>query len=623
MKRFPLITAVMLTRAAFSHAQYLETTLYGPPVHTANCQADPPGNPFISYPTFDVETINNDGYLDIATGQNLKECAVGGWWYGCQNYNNGSGTSFTHSEFFQAGTSSTFNDKEIANVVFGKLRVNVPQKDLAIPRLNRTEIYHNTGNGIQGPDPVQALDGQAVDASWGPFDLDDDLHDLAVTDGAGQIWIYKNLNNGTVTSSPFATFSIPATKIALTQMDENIYVTGHTTKWDLVSISGSTLSVRLNNNNGFGTPQHIDVGSLINSFAVGDINNDGFNDVVVATWSGDTRLYLNTTVGTLESTPRWSVQNPYLWPVIVIGDMGSPGDAGRNDGWNDLVIVARYSTVRLFINQRAGNYFLGTPQQELGPSSCAAPRKVVLADLQNTGGLSVIYALNPGWYIGDPPNYGAIALYRHTGNPAPAPPKNADWTPDGSHPRIRWNPNTERDLSAYKIYRKPFGMKFFTHVATVDASQSGWTDMSSSFCSGSNCLGYNQYYVVAVDNVNNTSDPSNIVLVPQNGAQSKLGSGKESIPIAYALHAASPNPFNPSTLIKFDLPEDSHVSLSVFDVLGRKVAQLVSDTYAAGYHSVSWDASGVASGVYFARFTAMDAHGNAKFIRVSKLLLAK
>lgn len=77
-----------------------------------------------------------------------------------------------------------------------------------------------------------------------------------------------------------------------------------------------------------------------------------------------------------------------------------------------------------------------------------------------------------------------------------------------------------------------------------------------------------------------------------------------------------------SAQINFDLPEPSQVSLVVYDVLGRMVVELASISYEAGYHSATWDATNVASGVYFARFTATDASGNLKLSKVNKLLLA-
>lgn len=97
----------------------------------------------------------------------------------------------------------------------------------------------------------------------------------------------------------------------------------------------------------------------------------------------------------------------------------------------------------------------------------------------------------------------------------------------------------------------------------------------------------------------------------------------QQVPEDFALHANYPNPFNPTTTIKYDLPEDSHVSLVVYDVLGRKVAELVHGIQDAGFKSVDWNASSVASGMYLARFTAMDANGSVKLSKVMKLVLAK
>ncbi len=73
---------------------------------------------------------------------------------------------------------------------------------------------------------------------------------------------------------------------------------------------------------------------------------------------------------------------------------------------------------------------------------------------------------------------------------------------------------------------------------------------------------------------------------------------KNDIPSEIILEQNYPNPFNPSTIISFAIPENSEVSLEVFDLLGRKVANLVNERREAGYHQVNFDASRLASGVY-------------------------
>ena len=76
----------------------------------------------------------------------------------------------------------------------------------------------------------------------------------------------------------------------------------------------------------------------------------------------------------------------------------------------------------------------------------------------------------------------------------------------------------------------------------------------------------------------------------------------------YALRQNFPNPFNPSTEILFDLPEDAMVLLVVYDVLGREVARLVQEELPAGTHRVRFDAGNLPSGVYFYRIQAGDFH---------------
>jgi hypothetical protein len=89
------------------------------------------------------------------------------------------------------------------------------------------------------------------------------------------------------------------------------------------------------------------------------------------------------------------------------------------------------------------------------------------------------------------------------------------------------------------------------------------------------------------------------------------------IPAEFALHGNYPNPFNPSTEIRFDLPEAVEVSLHVYDVTGRMVARLVEGSMAAGTHRVTFDASGLSSGLYLYRIQA------GRFTQVRRMILVK
>jgi hypothetical protein len=95
-----------------------------------------------------------------------------------------------------------------------------------------------------------------------------------------------------------------------------------------------------------------------------------------------------------------------------------------------------------------------------------------------------------------------------------------------------------------------------------------------------------------------------------------ISSHKPNTPAAFTLHQNYPNPFNPETLIRFELTSDEHVSLRVFDVLGREVARLADERLEAGLHQRSFSANNVASSVYWYRLEA----GGATATRMMSLL---
>jgi glycosidase len=102
--------------------------------------------------------------------------------------------------------------------------------------------------------------------------------------------------------------------------------------------------------------------------------------------------------------------------------------------------------------------------------------------------------------------------------------------------------------------------------------------------------------------------------------------GIHEVPAAFALHQNFPNPFNPTTMIAYDLPHAARVTLTVHDLLGREVSRLVDAEMAAGSHMVTWNGrtgTGVpaASGVYFCRMLINGAMTGSTLTR--KLVLMK
>ena len=98
----------------------------------------------------------------------------------------------------------------------------------------------------------------------------------------------------------------------------------------------------------------------------------------------------------------------------------------------------------------------------------------------------------------------------------------------------------------------------------------------------------------------------------------------DEIPVEFSLHQNYPNPFNPSTTIRYQLPVRSHVTLKVYDVLGRELATLVDGIEDPGYKLVQWNAGGLASGVHYYRSSMVaTADQGRSFTQVNRMLLIK
>ena len=98
---------------------------------------------------------------------------------------------------------------------------------------------------------------------------------------------------------------------------------------------------------------------------------------------------------------------------------------------------------------------------------------------------------------------------------------------------------------------------------------------------------------------------------------SGIGSGSAEIPQDLLLDQNYPNPFNPTTVIRYALPQAGSVTLSVFTPTGAQVAVLVRGEQDARTHQVTFDATGLSSGIYFYRLTVGGR------IQTRKLLLLK
>lgn len=188
------------------------------------------------------------------------------------------------------------------------------------------------------------------------------------------------------------------------------------------------------------------------------------------------------------------------------------------------------------------------------------------------------------------------------------------------HVRLTWSTNEEPDVRSGGSYiierRKKAGTpnwEIWQYKATMAGMDSAWTDTEITTAgTGSDSL---QYRIKATDTQSKSSVYSDPASIRYDRYLWKLPNDVK--PVEFGLAQPYPNPFNPSTNIAFSLERDGWADLTVFNLLGQKVADLVHGLTKAGRHTVVFDAADLAPGLYFCRLQASGATA------VQKLLLVK
>jgi hypothetical protein len=103
--------------------------------------------------------------------------------------------------------------------------------------------------------------------------------------------------------------------------------------------------------------------------------------------------------------------------------------------------------------------------------------------------------------------------------------------------------------------------------------------------------------------------------------------GHPEVPLSYVLEQNYPNPFNPSTEIRYGLPHQNHVRLTIYNILGQEVVQLENSVKNAGFHTATWNGLSstglpLASGLYLYRLEAR-GENTGSYTRIRKMLLVK
>lgn len=173
---------------------------------------------------------------------------------------------------------------------------------------------------------------------------------------------------------------------------------------------------------------------------------------------------------------------------------------------------------------------------------------------------------------------------------------------------LQWRTQSENDVASYELSRRE-GAGAWTSIAIIASRGNSPAGFSYRYDDRNLATGQTYAYRLIVHNL--------------DGSQTVHGKVASATPAGaapvteFALEQNYPNPFNPATQISYHLTEKSAVKLAVFDLTGREVATLVQATQDAGSHSVTFNAAGLATGVYFYRLEA------GPQVAVRKLMLMK
>ncbi len=200
---------------------------------------------------------------------------------------------------------------------------------------------------------------------------------------------------------------------------------------------------------------------------------------------------------------------------------------------------------------------------------------------------------------------------------SPPVPKGLNARTDSSGPGLEmltWTPDSVHDLAGYKVYYSTDSTNLLAGTGAAQGNSPIYVPDVDTLVIAGLTNGRNYWFAISgfdfSMNESSLSQPVKILVV------TKLQQGG-SLPQTFALFQNFPNPFNPATVISYQIPVASHVTLMVYDVLGRVVGTLVNERQNAGYHNVTFSAENLPSGVYFYRISA------GEFSAVKKLVVVK
>ena len=471
-------------------------------------------------------------------------------------------------------------------------------------------FYHNDGTGtftrISSGAPVSD-GGLSYGCAWADYDLDGDP-DLFVANN-GNNFLYRNNSSSftKVTAGPVVTDGGNSFGGSWGDYDND--------GWPDLFVTNTEGVDFLYHNDSHGTFTRILEGPIATNTGVskgsawGDINNDGWLDLYVAR-NGADALYLNTGG---RGFVRLNV------PAFAGADNSLAcawTDANR-DGFLDLVVANYGAPANLFINAGNSAHWLeirciGSRSNRSAIGARVQVKAVIQGkalwqtrEITSQSGHSGQSTLLAHFGLGDATTVDSLRIIWPSGQvqvmtslmpnefmtiiePAVTPVELAAFTAAAKEKRVilRWQTLSEENTYGFEIERR--------------AGDHSWGKIGFVAAHGTTANSH------AYDFVDDTLEEAGqyayrLKIVDQDGrfAYSATIEVQCGLPDRFALYQNYPNPFNPVTTIEFALPSAEKVRVRVFSLLGEELTELVHGPLPAGYHTIRWDAAGLANGVYF------------------------
>ncbi|RPI02210.1 MAG: T9SS C-terminal target domain-containing protein [Calditrichaeota bacterium] len=338
----------------------------------------------------------------------------------------------------------------------------------------------------------------------------------------------------------------------------------------------------------------------------GDVNLDGYDDVIVgANWynSQTGRAYIYLGGDGMNNVADITMQGETTGNYFGL----SVSDAGdiNKDGYNDVIVAARgynFNTGRVYIYFGGGSMDNTADLTMTGEAANNSFGSSVsnAGDVNNDGYDDVIV----GAY--NYPLNGKAYLYAED-TPIVMELSSFNAQADQTGVVLYWETQSESNLAGYHLYRRQESAQEFVRINEAMILSQG-TPVGGAQYHYVDVPAVDGSYVYKLQSLN--LDGSGEFSEPVSVSFS-AGIGQNNNPTAFALHQNYPNPFNPQTAIRFDLPTPTVVTLTIYDAQGRIVRTLVNGHEPAGVHNVIWDGRNDAgfaapSGLYLYHINAGD-----------------